>query len=240
MQLTKEQLNKIQKKIRVVPHGVNRNIFYNQKLPKKDDIFRFISNKGWRGTNWDRGGVQYLIKAFCEEFGKDEKVQLILKLNPSYINPDHIQPALQQLNIDQDHPPISINHENIPFYKLPNLYNQADCYVCATRAEAFNLPGMEAMACGLPTIQTAYGGQVDYMTSDNSLFIDWTLEEVKEDIMYEGISWATPLISSIRKQLRWAFEHQDKIKEKGKQAEEDSKQWSWDSSAKKIISSITN
>ncbi len=201
----------------------------------EDKPFVFLCAKGWRGTSWDRGGVQYVVKAFAEEFSKDEKVQLILKLNPAYINPQHIAQAIQQLNLPEDRPPININCDMLPFDQLINLYNQADCFVCATRSESFNLPGLEAMACGLPTIQTNYGGQTDYMNQNNSLKIDYILEEVKEDLMYEGVRWASVDINDLQKQLRWAFENQDKIKEMGKQAEEDSKNWTWDISAKKIM-----
>lgn len=202
------------------------------------DTFKFICNKGWRGTTWDRGGVQYLLKAFAEEFNKDEKVELIIKLNPAYINPQIISSAIQQLNLPENRAKIQIISDILPQNKLRELYNSADCFVCATRCEAFNLPGLEAMACGLPNIQTAFGGQIDYMTQLNSLFIDYDLSESEEKPMYEGINWAIPKIESLRKQLRWAFENQEKIKEKGKQAEEDSKKWTWDSSAKKIMEII--
>ncbi len=244
-------------KIKVIPHGVDRSIFHSQQMiedaggsvtnvalkpgkekspPLDAGTFKFICNKGWRGTSWDRGGVQYLIKAFAEEFKKDEKVQLILKLNPAYIKPEQISQAIQQLNLPEDRAQININCDAVPFDKLPLLYNQANCFVCATRAEAFNLPGMEAMACGLPTIQTLFGGQIDYMNPDNSRGILYDLEEVKEDVMYEEAKWATPKIESIRENLRWAFNNQDKIKEMGKYAEEDSKQWTWDKSAENILS----
>lgn len=257
-------------KIKVIPHGIDRSIFYNQR--KKDsneaqdvllsgdtnyeqgktknvehipvnedthsDIFKFYCNKGWRGTSWDRGGVQYLLKAFAEEFRKDEKVELIIKLNPAYINPQQIGNAIQQLNLPEDRAQIRINCENLSLQKLNELCNSTDCYVCATRCDAFNLGGMEAMACGLPTLQTNFGGQTDYMTDKNSLFINHKLDDVKEDLMYEGIQWSTPDIMDLRTKMRWAFNNQDKIKEMGKQAEEDSKKWTWDISANKIVDYI--
>ena len=203
---------------------------------KNNKPFVFLVQKGWRGTMWDRGGVQFCLLAFAQEFSKNENVKMIVKLNPAYINPEIIGQSIQQLNLPEDRAQININCDAVPFDKLPLLYNQADCFVCATRAEAFNLPGMEAMACGLPTIQTNFGGQTDYMTIENSKIINYDLEEVKEDIMYEEAKWATPKIESIRENLRWAFNNQDKIKEMGKLAEEDSKNWTWDKSAEKIIS----
>lgn len=222
-------------KIKVISHGVDLTKFYKKNIEIKDNIFRFICAKGWRGTDWDRGGVQYVIKAFSEEFKKEEPVQLLIKLNPSYIDANTLQQAIIRLNLAQDRANINIQLDNTPYEKLYEFYNQGNIFICATRSEAFNIPGMEAMACGLPTIQTNFGGQIDYMTERNSLFIDYKLEEVKEDIMYQGVKWATPDISDLRKKMRWAFENQDKIKEMGNQALEDSKNWTWDNSAKKII-----
>ena len=200
--------------------------------------FIFLCQKGWRGTNWDRGGVQYLLRAYAEEFSKDEKVQLIIKLNPAYINPDIIKQSFDNLKLPEDRAPIHINCDVLSPEKLNDLYNSADCFVCATRGEAFNLPGLEAMSCGLSTIQTDFGGQVDYMTDDNSYFIQYELSESEEKPMYEGISWAVPDIKDLKLNLRWAFEHQKEIKEKGKQAEEDSKKWTWDNSANKLYKYI--
>ena len=260
-----KKLMEMKTKIKIIPHGVDKDIFYSQRKKgeldgsnevlletrsetgeeNKDehmpvvvdnhaDTFKFICNKGWRGTSWDRGGVQYLLKAFAEEFKKGENVQLIIKLNPAYINPQQIGDAVNQLNLPEDRAPIHINCDNLTPQKLNELYNSADCFICATRAESFNLPGLEAMSCGLPTIQTNFGGQTDYMNGKNSIFIDYELSESEEKPMYEGIQWAIPDIVDLRNQLRWAFENQDTIKNMGKQAEKDSNSFTWNNSANKI------
>jgi len=232
---SKEVISTIFNKIRIVSHGVDLNLFYKTEPNKDKKNFIFLANKGWRGTSWDRGGVQYVIKAFNEEFNKGEDVELLVKLNQAYMNPQMLNQAMNSLNLTKDKATIKISLDNIDYNKLYKLYNNCDVYVCATRAEAYNLPGIEAMACGLPTIQTDYGGQTDYMNNLNSLYIDYILQEVKEDMMYEGISWATPDIIDLKKKMRWAFEHQDVIKEMGKQALEDVKNFTWDKSAQKII-----
>ncbi len=260
---------KILEKIKVIPHGVNREVFYSQRKKVEDEVsnvtqletqnktgevnktenipalvdnhvdtFQFICNKGWRGTNWDRGGVQYVIKAFAEEFKKDENVKLIIKLNPAYINPQTLRMAIDKLKLPEDRPKIQVILENMDFKKLCTLYNQGDCFICATRAESFNLPGLEAMSCGLPTIQTNYGGQTDYMTDKNSLLIGFDLVNSEEFPSYEGIQWAVPNYDEIKEQMRWAFENQDKIKEMGIQAEKDSAEWTWDKTAEKIKKEI--
>ena len=62
------------------------------------------------------------------------------------------------------------------------------------------------------------------------------LEEVKEDIQYEGINWCVPDIKDIKKKMRWSFENRNKIKEMGKNAQEFiSKNFTWKLSAKKAL-----
>ena len=222
-------------KIKIVPHGVNLNIFKPQEV-KRDNKFTFICNKGWRGGMEDRGGVGYVLKAYSEEFKKDENVSLLLKLNPSYLNPQLLKQKLDELNLPKDRAEIKINIDNMPYKKLPELYHKGDVYVCAQRADAFNLPGLEAMGCGLPTIQTRFGGQTDYADGGNGWLIDYKLEEVKEDVQYEACEWAVPDIEHLKKLMRYAFEHPKEVKEKGQQALKDSQYWTWNNSAKKALS----
>jgi len=56
---TKDKI--IQKKLKIVPHGVDLTKFYSMEKPKRYDVF--LANKGFRNLE-DRGGIQYLIKAF--------------------------------------------------------------------------------------------------------------------------------------------------------------------------------
>ena len=232
--LNKEDIENIQKKIRIVPHGVDLNVFKPIGV-KRSDNFTFICNKGWRGGFEDRGGVAYVIKAFCEEFDKDEPIELFLKLNPSYINPQTISNELNKLDLPVNRPNIRISCDNIAYKDLSQVYCQGDVYVCAQRSDAFNLPGIEAMACELPTIQTGYGGQQDYMTTENSWSIDYTLVDVEHNIQYEGIKWAVPNIEYLKKLMREVYQNKKETKEKGKKALEDAKNWTWHISAKKAL-----
>jgi glycosyltransferase involved in cell wall biosynthesis len=220
----------IKEKLRIIPHGVNTELF----IPKeKEDnkTFNFLCNKGWRGHEEDRGGVQYVLRAFTEEFSKDENVSLDLHVNPAYINPVMVKTYMDNLKLDKDSPPIKVSASNIPYNKLPALYQNADCYVCATRAESFGLDTAEAMACGVPVITTGYGGQIEHMDSSCSELIDYKLEEVKGDIMYEGIKWATPDIKHLRELMREAFDNQETVRVMGKSARKFIKDFTWDNTA---------
>ena len=117
--------------------------------------------------------------------------------------------------------------------QICELYNQSDLYVCATRAESFDLGTAEAMACGLPIITTGYGGQTEHINVDCGAFIDYELQEVKGDLMYEGVKWAVPNTQHLQKLLRAAFLHRDRTQEKGANAKKFISSFTWDNSAEK-------
>ena len=131
----------------------------------------FLIVKGWR-NNQDRGGAMYGIRAYFEEFTDKDDVELLLKINPAYGIPNlnkligEISPRMNGL------PRLNINVDNIDYDKMVELYNMGTVFVSPTRAEAYNLPCIEAMACGLPVITTNFGGQTDYVNKDNDELLD--------------------------------------------------------------------
>jgi len=217
----------------VVPHGVDHKYFY-PKPELKNKEFTFVCVKGWRGGMEDRGGVQYLLKAFVEEFSEDEPVKLLLKLNSGYLPQGwNLDEELKKIGIDKLPKNVEIITGNVAFKELVDIYNKGHVFVCPTRAEGFNFPGLEAMACGLPTIQTNFGGQTDYMKEENSFNIRYDLEEVKGNLLYEGIKWAIPDVKHLKLTMRRAFENKELIGKRGLISLKDSKNWTWDHSAAK-------
>lgn len=220
-------------KIKIVPHGYNPDIFYPKKI--KTDIFTFFCNKGFR-NELDRGGMQYAIRAFLEEFKKNE-AQLILKINLAYAMPpqdlqDLITKYVKEIGLkDEEVPQINIVYNNISMEDLAELYNRCDVYLNPTRAEAFGMPCIEAMACGKPVITSNFGGQMDYCNEENSFIIGGEMTEIKHEILYEGIRWLTPNISELRKAMRKAFSSD--LSEKSKKALETAKHWTWKNSAER-------
>jgi len=237
--LPKEEAHKL---IRV-PHGVDLNKFY----PKKEEVastgntegvsqdaserpFVFLCNKGFRNLE-DRGGIQYAIKAYLEEFNPEDKVELLIKLNPAYGIPD-MNNLISQLKPDKPSPNIRIDVGNYQYKDLVKLYHEADVFVSPTRAESFNIPCTEAMACGLPVITTDFGGQTDFCTNDTGWLVSGDLKLVEHEIQYEETKWLTPDITQLKKAMREAYATH---KEKGQKVLEVAKQFTWDSTAEKII-----
>jgi len=231
-----EQLE-LNEKIKIVPHGVDLSIFDGEQEEQASKPFIFLANKGWaQGIN-DRGGVQWLIQAYVEEFTKEEDVEMRVKINPAYVlqgwNP--IQ-EVENLGIQKEEssPSLLISAENVD-YKDMKLFYQGDVFVSSSMAEAFNLPVLEAMAMGVPTIVTNYGGQTDFVTEENGWLIDGEMINVTWDKQYEGVQWMKPNIEQLRKTMRACFNNREEVKEKAKKAREESIKWTWAKSAKKAI-----
>ena len=221
---SKEFMNKI----RIIPHGVDLAKFYPKEKPKK---FTFICNKGFRNLE-DRGGIQYAIRAYFEEFTKADNIEMQIKINPVYGIPDIVQ-IVDSLKINEDNAILKINTSQLPYDDLVNLYNLGHVFVSPTRAEAFNMPCIEAMACGLPVITTNFGGQTEYVNNDNGWVIGGELKEVEHELEYEGIKWLTPSIPELRKAMRTAYTAD--LKDKINKSLEVAREWTWDNSAKKLI-----
>ena len=224
---------KLERKIRIVPHGLDLNLFKPQKDKKLHKKLTFISNKGWaRGIN-DRGGIQFLVMAFAQEFSKTEstKVALKVKINTSYNSPDwNSKNEINKLNLDKDRPNIEILTTMIDFKKLPKFYYKGDVFVSPTMSESFGLTLAEAMACGLPTITTNFGGQTEFVNEKNGWLVDYKLIPSKQPT-YKGVNWALPDINQLGKIMRYCVDNPEEVRKKGLKAVKDIKKFTWENSA---------
>lgn len=77
-----------------------------------------------------------------------------------------------------------------------SLLGLCDCYVSLHRSEGLGLTMGEAMGLGKPVIATAYSGNLDFMTPENSFLVDYTMGRVPRgsDPYPEGTPWAEPSI----------------------------------------------
>ncbi|MEK6881575.1 MAG: glycosyltransferase family 4 protein, partial [Nanoarchaeota archaeon] len=219
-------------KVKVIPHGVNLDLFYPKEKPK--DKFTFLCNKGWRHLE-DRGGIQYAVKAYMEEFTQVDNVNLIIKINPAYGIPDVNKLVSELVPKDKkDFASIQINADNINYDKLVDLYNKAHVLVAPSRADAFNIPVAEALACEVMPIISNFQGASDFVDNEVGLIIGGELKEVQHELLYEGVKWLDVSIPELRKAMRWCYNNQDKVKEKALLGKERIKDWTWDHTVQKI------
>lgn len=221
-------------KVVLIPHGVDLDLFKPLKILKKQDKttfnkpFKFLAVKGFTNME-DRGGIQYLVKAFCEEFKQDENVELILKINPAYGIPN-IPEMFKDLTSSA---PIRIIANEVTDKQMNAIYNDCDVFVSPTRGEAFNIPCLEALACGKPVITTNFGGQTDFCSDTTGWLIDYGhLHGVEHDLEYEGVRWATPIISELREAMRDA--HSGILPQVKERCIKKAKEYPWSRTAKEI------
>lgn len=65
--------------------------------------------------------------------------------------------------------------------QLRTLFAVADCYVSPYRSEGFNLPVLEAIACGTPTIVTDGGATADFCRAETSVLVPGTFRRHTDD-----------------------------------------------------------
>jgi len=228
-------------KIEVIPHGINPSLFPQKEEILKGGVFTFLANKGWPKGMYDRGGMQYLLKAYMAEFTNKDDVQLNIKINPAYNQPgwDFVE-MCKNIGIKKtdNAPKLAFNVDLIDYKLLHKFYHQGDVFVAPTMGEAFGLPMIEAMSCGLPVITTNFGGQTDFVNEENGWLIDYELKHHSNESMYEETKWAIPNIDHLQKIMREIYENQDSIKDKSKKAIEKSKEITWRNTAKKVIKII--
>ncbi len=96
--------------------------------------------------------------------------------------------------------------------ELVDLFTCADSYVSLHRSEGFGFGIAEAMALGKPVIATAYSGNVDFATAENSCQVGYRVTEItSEDHLFDegasevyriGALWAEPNLTQAARWMR--------------------------------------
>jgi glycosyltransferase involved in cell wall biosynthesis len=163
-----------EEKIHVIPHGVNVDVFYpasevdrlrvRQSIGLAGEDFVFLN----LGAMIDNKGIDLLLLAFAEVHKRHPQAKLVLKddhklyrisgmdvvrqilVNHPHLANDHLLSAIKLISV------------TLPLDEMRTLYGMADVYASPYRAEGFNLPVIEAIACGTPAIVTEGGATDDY------------------------------------------------------------------------------
>lgn len=173
----------------VIPHGVETALFFPLAQHQRNEVrsqigatpedFVFL-NVG--GAFWTKG-CDLVLRAFGEVFRKYPQIRLTLKDNRSLYghNVDatvsQIQATTPNLLTPEVLKRITVLPTALSMEQLGALYSAADMYVTAYRAEGFNLPALEALACGTRVLATAGGPTDAFLHPESSNRIQSTLSD---------------------------------------------------------------
>ena len=204
-------------RLAVLPHGVDTNIY--KPLPEAERMavrrslglegsFAFL-NIGILSPN---KGIRFLLKAFAAIVDRYPQARLVLKGADSLFESlkflrEAAQGVLTEAEAAKVEPRLAYIGKSLSFAQMIRLYQAADAYVSPYLAEGFNMPVLEAVACGLPVICTKGGPTDDFTRRDFALPIESQLQSLA--IAGETVFIIMPDLQHLIARMEEAIERSD-------------------------------
>jgi glycosyltransferase involved in cell wall biosynthesis len=169
-----ERFGMAPERIHVVPHGIDPAVFRPDLFARQrtrrslgvDGAFVFLSIGA---MTWNKG-LDLLLAAFARVAETNQDVRLLLKgADALYSSREHVREVLDDLPArarEIASSKLIYSGDTYSSPMLADVIRAADVYVAPYRAEGFNMPVLEAAACGTPVICTA-GGPTDEFTEES-------------------------------------------------------------------------
>jgi glycosyltransferase involved in cell wall biosynthesis len=186
-------------RIPYVIHLSNDSALSRQRLNLPEKRFLFLSVCDAQSV-LERKNPRAAIRAFQKAFDKnDSRVGLVLKIRER--NPFRRDMSALRKEIE-GWSNIHLLEQAMSRQEVNSLLLVTDCFVSLHRSEGFGLVPAEAMSLGKPVMMTRWSGNIDYMTSGNSIGIDYQLVKLQRDYgpYKAGQVWAEP---DIDQATRW-------------------------------------
>jgi autotransporter strand-loop-strand O-heptosyltransferase len=225
-------------KVKVIPEAVNGNTFHPNDqvtLPEyEDNRFKFIVF-----GRWDfRKSTKEIIESFLQEFNKDEPVDLVLSIDNRFAQ-DGFKSTEERLeHYKLTDPRIKIKHfptreEYIKYLQKGHIF------LSCARSEGWNLPLIEAMACGTPSIYSNCSTQLEF-AQDKGLPVKILGTRPAMGGEYSTYSQSEisgefykPDFKDLKKVMRDAYVNYDKHKKRAlKESKEVRDKFTWENASK--------
>jgi autotransporter strand-loop-strand O-heptosyltransferase len=212
----------------IVPEGVDVDTFKPiKKFPKRDKI-RFVHFGRWE----HRKGTTELLKSFAEEFKDEDDVELIASVENPYAV-DGLKSTDERIKFH------NIDTKNIKFLNFTprdeyvKYLQTSHVFVSCARSEGWNLPLIEAMACGTPSIYSNWGGQLQFAEGKGVPVNISGLKPANVEHSHFKGDYCEPDWIDLRLKMRQAYDYHTAMWITAKsQGEEIRKNFNWDVIAK--------
>ncbi|MGH9268370.1 MAG: methyltransferase domain-containing protein, partial [Acidimicrobiales bacterium] len=158
-----------------------------------------------------------VVKAYTAAFGPGGGTQLVIKS----MHGEDCLVGLERLRAAAGgRPDVVLIDETLDAERHRGLMQTCDAYVSLHRAEGFGLTMAEAMALGKPVVATAYSGNLDYMTAENSYLVAYELVAVPPgcDPYPTTARWAEPDLDAAARALRAVWDDPVEARRRGQRA----------------------
>lgn len=178
-------------------------------LPDKDCLFLFHFDAN---STLARKNPWAVIKAFKTAFTRNDSARLVMKVLHATGSPE----AAEQLRREVAEVDGILVEDELSHKEMASLVSLCDAYVSLHRAEGFGLGLAEAMYFERPVVATAYSGNLDFTTPENSCLVGYRLRPIDHrDMRYnkgmaqiyeEGQLWAEPDVQQAARWMRLLYE----------------------------------
>jgi glycosyltransferase involved in cell wall biosynthesis len=199
-------------KIQIIPSGVDTKTFYPENVDfdehYSDGRFKFVVFGRWSR----RKGTQEMIRTFLKTFKKNEPVDMIISVDTP-LPDDEFKTTYDKLK------GYGLEDERIKVVHFPSredyikFIKKGHVFVSCSRGEGWNLPLMEAMACGTPSIYSNCCAQVDFANGKGHP-VKIAREIKNPDFGVETGNYYDPDWDHLSEVYRYVYENYKKCKEK--------------------------
>lgn len=229
-------------KLRWMPLGVDTDRFNPKVEPlniQGKTGFTFMTALDWS----DRKNPEGMVKAYLEEFNKQDDVTFVIKSYTGYgdeNSKNYIRNRIKQLRaMTRSNAKIVLITDFIHADLMPSFHKAADVWVNLSRGEGWDLGCLQSMACGVPVVGALSSAHLMYLNEVDG----YPVQTVKVPIVNKEFlskspqfldhSWWEPNPKDARKRLRDAYNDSKngKLDIKKVEARSEALKWTWKSAA---------
>jgi glycosyltransferase involved in cell wall biosynthesis len=197
-------------KIQIVPAGVEDDVFFPENISfdeyYSDGRFKFIVFGRW----CFRKSTKELIQTFLKTFNKNEPVDIIISVDNGHPD-DKLKSTEERLKFyNLDDPRVKIIH-NATRKNYIKFIKKGHVFLSCSRGEGWNLPLIEAMAAGTPSIYSNCSGQTEFATGKGHPI---NTVGMTESIMGDGGEYYEPDFEQLSSVMRDVYENYSTYKQK--------------------------